>query len=507
MFTASGTIGNSILTQTGTSSIAIGGGLTVSGTTTLNGDVTINGAADTTIGGFAYFNAETAFQATPVAGTSDAVVTIGNYIQNGNASGTYIGLNAPTSGAGSAADLINLQHGGASVFKVSSDGNSIQLQNTAGQTGFSYSNGAVTIGNTAGFDNTTINGSGITINSSLGVNIGAASGYGVSVTGTPTASATKSLFQVGSTAISGGNSATNGGTYIGLNAPSTGAGSAADLMNLQVGGTRKFQIEANGIVNSGDITMNDASGWATYSSTGIDYGDTGAPFTLSGANPVVIQGNISTPAFQVQASSGKTIFNIDPTTVGGTITFGDITSGNYITVASTGLTAFGTARHTKTILLPAEYAGAALDALSDSSCSSANSGSMASGFDTTSRQNFYSWTANTSGTQCYDVVVQVPVPSDFAAWSAAPTLYVANTSSSSTAVCAEAITTAGSVDANYGGYACTTTGSSLSSVTLPSLNGTYTAGGYLTFKIRLTSTGTTNVTKIGNLALQYYSKY
>jgi hypothetical protein len=327
----------------------------------------------------------------------------------------------------------------------------------------------------------------------------------LNVNGTPTASATSSLVRIGN-AIQGGNS---NGTYLGLNAAS---GYSGDLMNLQLGGSSLLQMSSDGTLKIDGGSSNfgytfdtaqatfgsDAvfNGYATFNQTAYMQGGID---TLSAAN--IIIGGEGGAATGINLSLNTTV------AAGKTITIGDSTSGNYITVSNTGLTAYGTARHTKTILLPAEYSGAALDAANDTSCASANSGNMASGFDSTSRQNFYSWTANVTGTECYDVVVQVPIPSDFAAWSAAPTLYVANTASSSTAVCVEAITTGGSIDANYGGYACATTGSSLSLATLPSLNGTYTGGGYMTFKIRLSSTSAANTTKIGNLTLQYYSKF
>jgi len=68
--------------------------------------------------------------------------------------------------------------------------------------------------------------------------------YTVGVTGTPVNDTTSSLLRVGN-AISNGNSAANGGTYIGLNVPSSGAGSSADLMNLQVNGASKVRVSTS----------------------------------------------------------------------------------------------------------------------------------------------------------------------------------------------------------------------------------------------------------------------
>ena len=71
----------------------------------------------------------------------------------------------------------------------------------------------------------------------------------LSLTGTPNNAGNTSLMQVGS-AIASGNSAVNGGTYIGLNAPSSGAGSAADFVNLQINGVSKFLVSNNGTVTA-----------------------------------------------------------------------------------------------------------------------------------------------------------------------------------------------------------------------------------------------------------------
>jgi hypothetical protein len=72
----------------------------------------------------------------------------------------------------------------------------------------------------------------------------------------------------------------------------------------------------------------------------------------------------------------------------------------------------------------------------------------------------------------------------------------------------KAIGTNNTTDSNYAGYVAVSTGTTLSSVTLTSLDGTnYTAGGYMTFKIRLSSPNTSTNVRIGNLTLTYYSKY
>ena len=109
-------------------------------------------------------------------------------------------------------------------------GNNIQIRDAStsvkgiasfNSTNFSASSGAIN----------TIQNINTTATPTFGALTATNSTTGLSVTGAPTNSATASLVRLGS-AIVGGNTATNGGTYIGLNAPNSGAGSAADLNKL-----------------------------------------------------------------------------------------------------------------------------------------------------------------------------------------------------------------------------------------------------------------------------------
>lgn len=234
----------------------------------------------------------------------------------------------------------------------------------------------------------------------------------------------------------------------------------------------------------------------------------------------------STTAFRVQNSAGTNLILADTNsmvissagtlsiqgsgnnTFSGTLTVGS--GGNTVTLsAASGLMAAGTARHTKNITLAPEYANAVLDAASDPSCSSASTGTMTAGFDSTNRMNFYNWVSGAAATNCYDVIVQVPIPSDWDGWSGSPTLYVYNSAgTNSTSVYVEAIGSNGTVDTNYGGYVAVSSGTTLNAATLTGLDGTnYSAGGYMTLKIRLSSPNTTTNVRIGNISLNYYSKF
>lgn len=208
--------------------------------------------------------------------------------------------------------------------------------------------------------------------------------------------------------------------------------------------------------------------------------------------------------------SGVDLFIVNST---GAIQLGS--TGNGITLAGVGgvttgpFTLSGTARNTKKIILTPEYAGAVLNAASDASCSSANNGTMTSGFDATGRVSYYEWVSAAAATNCYNIIVQVPLPSDWDGWATAPTLQVRNSSgTNSTSVYAQIIRSDGTTDTGYASYQALSSGTSWTTPSLPSLNGSgYAADGYMTVKIRMSSPNTTTTVDVGNLIFTYYSKF
>jgi hypothetical protein len=214
--------------------------------------------------------------------------------------------------------------------------------------------------------------------------------------------------------------------------------------------------------------------------------------------------------FIVQNNAGAALFSIAGS---GAIQIG--TASNGISLSGSGgtttgaFTLSGTARNTKKIILTPEFAGAVLNASSDASCSGANNGSMTSGFDSTNRVSYYDWVSAAAATNCYNVIVQVPLPSDWDGWASAPTLQVRNSSgTNSTSVYAQIIRTDGTTDSGYASYQALSSGTTWSEPSLPSLNGSgYAADGYMTVKIRMSSPNTTTTVDVGNLTLTYYSKF
>lgn len=170
---------------------------------------------------------------------------------------------------------------------------------------------------------------------------------------------------------------------------------------------------------------------------------------------------------------------------------------------------------TKKIVLPAEYAGAILDAAGDSSCTAANNGTMTSGLATgltgfaNTTMNYYKWTTNQGSPQCYDIVVQVPIPADFSAWASTTPLSIAGYFGGGTlsgVIKAQVLDSTGAVETNVN-YANVTpaSASTWSNVTAGSFGGTYTAGGYMTIKLRLTAATGSLATdiRVGTITLNY----
>ena len=230
----------------------------------------------------------------------------------------------------------------------------------------------------------------------------------------------------------------------------------------------------------------------------------------SSASIIAKTGVNSTTGFQIQNSSSVPLFNLDTTT--GNIILGSTASGNYITFsASTGFTATGNAQHSKTILLTPEYAGAVLDSAGDSSCNTVgtSNGTMTSGYDNSSgRTNYYNWMSTQTTNQCYDVVIQVPIPVDFNGWNAAPNIQLKASATSNTAYGIAIVDSSNTFDANYtSSYAAPgTLGTSWANMSTSSLSGTYTAGDYMTIKIRLTAKNSASI-QLGNIKLTYNSKF
>jgi hypothetical protein len=130
----------------------------------------------------------------------------------------------------------------------------------------------------------------------------------VAITGAPTNVSTSSLIQVGS-AIASGNSVANGGTYIGMNVPTSGAGSAADFINLQYGGVSQFKLTSDGnltvagTINTASITGGNISGGSI---NGADI--SGGTLSSSAVNGLSVASGVVSGSGQWQAATIAAIY-------------------------------------------------------------------------------------------------------------------------------------------------------------------------------------------------------
>jgi hypothetical protein len=216
----------------------------------------------------------------------------------------------------------------------------------------------------------------------------------------------------------------------------------------------------------------------------------------------------STTAFMIQNAAATTVFNVDTlngiTTVGSQVVLGS--GGNTATFGSTGEVTFaGTARHSKAIRLTAEYAGAVLDTGGASSIL----GTMTAGSDSTNtiaganNMGFYKWTTGQATTQTYDVVVNVPIPDDWAAWTGSPSFYTYGTGTGA-AIAVTVDDTTGTVS-NINATSLTVS-TSWTARTVSTFTGTYVAGNTMLVRIHM-SAGTSADTRIGTITIPYLSKW
>lgn len=313
------------------------------------------------------------------------------------------------------------------------------------------------------------------------------------------------LFGVSPVIYSTGTASQSGSTI-------TGSGTTWNTANgVRVG--QRF-IFANG-TDGGTITAVNGTTSLTVSTSQTvgsqKYRIHNTGFQVDSSGNAYIQ-STSSSAFSIQDASTTKLFNADTST--GTITFGNSASGNYITfTASGGLQAYGTARPTKYISLSAEYAGAVLYGgdTGGANCSTNQNGTMTSGYDTSSsQQSYYNWTSAQATNQCYDVVVRVPLPAGFDGWAAAPSIQVKTDNTGNSAYAIGIIKSDGSTyDTSYGSAYTSpgTLGTSWGNMSTSSLDSSgYTAGSYLTIRIRMTAKNSANL-QLGDIKLAYYSKY
>jgi len=447
-----------------------------------NGTVSVQGYLD--ISGSST-NPSLSITTAPASGATKSLIKIGSAIAGGNASangGTYIGLNAPSAGAGSAADFINLQANGSSVFKISSQG-VINIQATSGHTS----------GNVLNIVDSQLGQTLLAVNENFvttvgGLHVNAIGGYAVFDGGINVANNAGSILRVSSpvsvdatlaqvllgNTLVGGNAVANGGTYVGLNAPNTGAGSAADFLNFQKNGSTKFQIFNSGsAISYGSFLAVDGVSSAlqgnfldsTSASTltigqvnatalSVDLNTTftsGKTLTVNGATTIK---TASSSALIVQNTSNQTVLGADTSAgkalvgsnsgVNGSLKISSSAASGYVelTVSSSSFTGYS-------LTLPNAAPGGTGQCLKSGavtannlefgSCGSgggggvthkvylipeyaggiitadgsSNTGTITSDYDSTNRHSYYSWTSSQGALNDYDVIARSQIPSEY----------------------------------------------------------------------------------------------
>jgi hypothetical protein len=233
----------------------------------------------------------------------------------------------------------------------------------------------------------------------------------------------------------------------------------------------------------------------------------------SGGSPVTVM-SVDTSALKLKvgggtptlgASSSGGLYVTDTVEFAGRILIGTTTNG--VDSTSGQLRYSGTYRNAKKLILTAEYAGASLDADGTN-----NIGTMTSGFDGTSRVSYYKWTTTMVASQDYDIVVQIPIPSDFSAWASVTPFTIKSYSSNTGTATATAnlYDTGGTIETNWtiaSPCALTPTANTTwQTKTGCNVSGTYAADGIMTLRLHLTSPTNGDI-RVGDIVLTYLSKF
>ena len=459
-------------------------GQTISSAASFTGTVTSANTISTTSGGLNITGTGTFNNAVNVAGVFSA---------NGGAS-ISTGLNNNSGGitnAGAVSGLTSLSYNTNGTLDATT-GNTVSIGTSTAS--------AVTVGRAAG--NLTLQGGAST---SLVANNGGSTST-VSF-GTPTANviyqfptATAGTYQICSTYVS-----TCGTTYAAYYAagyiqlapttpqPDSSANtsiyinktSGTQLVNLQATGSTVFAVQTNGTVYAGGSS---ASALMTVDTTNfrVKIG-TGTPTQAAGTSNanggLYVSGTLET--------SGLTLL-------------GDATNNASFSASTHEVTFNGNARHLKAIHLLAEYPGAVLD----SNGSGTVTGTMTAAIDssTSPDTSYYKWTTNQATNQNYDIVVNVPVPEDWGAWSGNMSLksYV-NTAGSITATVTE--TNGTTTDPNFNATTITSgTGSWFTYSAALASGAAYTSGGTMTIRLHMTTLNSDDV-RMADITIPYLSKW
>lgn len=281
-------------------------------------------------------------------------------------------------------------------------------------------------------------------------------------------------------------------------------------------GSSAYAFNADQIdgIDGDSLARNDATN--TYSAANI-FNDTVTIGLTNSATKFVVKDNsdvalltadTSATIVKIGTSDSASLANVRLLTTSaefnGTVRIGTATDGVDISGAN-GILLSGTARRTQSILLIPEYANSVLDAGSGSD----NLGSMTSRFDLSARRNYYKWTTTQATSQSYDVVVHVPIPSDFSAWASTTPITVDTFTTDTTngTVTLQARDTNGTLVSGMDFSSISPTLTNVWQSQSPgTISGTYTPGDSMLFRIRIASQTGVDV-RISTIKMDYLSKW
>jgi len=431
----------------------------------------------------------------------------------------YTAISINQQGAGA---LINLQQSGATKFNIGNNGDSYLIGKfTVGSSAVASANFNVysTIATTATFTNTTAHsptaGSGMIGYSNSGAAMSSGDRLGFFLAGGAKDAVDTLANTVGWSGWAAENwSATATGSYMVFETTAKTTTTRREVMrltdagNLGIGTTSP---QTNLEVLSATTSV--ASVSATTSGNGLVFtGNSGAIIQSLRNGTLTIGGD----------TTGNITFS--PRNGSGAVTIGNSTNGLTFDVTNGGPTYSGTARPTRTVNLIPEYPGATF-----TPDGSSNTGSVTTDFcsdlravntaatptntspcdsDLSEEHNYYTWTS-TSATQDYDIWVRWQVPSDFSGWDTltnAIQVYGWRTDATTNVVTVSMFDTAG---AAVGSATNVATGTSqwTQTTVVSTPTGTYTVGGYVTFRIQMLSDTIGDHVKVGEIEIDYKGKF
>ena len=282
----------------------------------------------------------------------------------------------------------------------------------------------------------------------------------------------------------GGDTMT-GTLFVGNGAGINASGSITTQTDLSADGNATINADntaADAVFTFGgavpsNITLSNAKDWFAFSNDVQVTGNVGATGNITASGNVVAAGNLSGNTLTV-SSGAVNINGLQYQFTGTAATAGQVLVNDGTGNLAWGNSAVGNGSGSFVSFHP-EFPNTTYVA-----DGSDNTGQLTTGEDT--GENVYNWTTSRPTLQDYDIVVRLKVPDNFVSWAATtPASLRYKTSNASTAISAvefDVYDTTGTIDHN-GAASASVAFADLTAT----LGGTYTAGGYMTVRIKVSA--------------------